>query len=100
MRWVRAIISMAMAGTVIYGFIIGKINWEAFSVIATGSIGWWYYDRSKEKKAIELAQNKKLNELEQKLIELTKSRTEGDQAHDTSRIDTTPTSSSDRRVNS
>lgn len=50
MRWVRPIISIAMAGTVIWGFIVRLIPWTAFSPIAVGAIGWWYYQRDKEKK--------------------------------------------------
>ena len=72
MRWVRAIISIAMAGTVIYGFIIKIVPWEAFAPIAVGAIGWWYYDRGKEKKAETQA---KLDALEAKILELTKGRT-------------------------
>ncbi len=49
-RWVRPIISIAMAGTVIYGFIVQTIPWAAFSPIAVGAIGWWYYQRDREKK--------------------------------------------------
>ena len=49
MRWVRAIISIAMAGAVIWGFLLEKIPWLAFEPIAIGAIGWWYYQRDKEK---------------------------------------------------
>lgn len=51
MRWVRPIISIAMAGTVIYGFIVKMIPWEAFAPIAIGAIGYWYYQRDKSKKS-------------------------------------------------
>lgn len=53
-KWVRPIISMAMAGAVIYGFVVGKIPWEGFSAIATATIGWWFYARSKEKGSSEV----------------------------------------------
>lgn len=51
MRWVRPIISISMAGTVIYGFIVCLIPWAAFAPIAVGAIGWWYYSREKGKRA-------------------------------------------------
>lgn len=50
MRWVRPIISVSMAGTLIYGFIVKQIPWEAFVPIAVSAIGWWYYQRGQEKK--------------------------------------------------
>jgi hypothetical protein len=50
MRWVRALISMAMAGALIWGFAVALIPAETFVPIAAGAIGWWYYDRQKEKK--------------------------------------------------
>jgi len=49
MRWVRPIISVSMAGAIIYGFVVRLIPWEAFTVIATSAIGWWFYQRDKEK---------------------------------------------------
>lgn len=52
MKWVRPVISIAFAGTVIYGFVVGKIPWEAFSPIAVAAIGWWYYRRDQEKKGV------------------------------------------------
>jgi len=49
-KWVRPVISLAMAGTIVYGFIVKMIPWEVFSPIAAAAIGWWYYERDKEKK--------------------------------------------------
>lgn len=51
MRWVRAIISIAMAGGILYGFIVSKITSTDFLITAAVAVGWWYLSRDKEKKA-------------------------------------------------
>ncbi len=48
---VRPLISVAMAGTLIWGFVVGKIEAIIFVPIAAGVVGWWFIERSKEKKA-------------------------------------------------
>ncbi len=50
MRWVRALISIAMAGGIIYGFIADKITPTDFLITAAAAVGWWYASRDKEKK--------------------------------------------------
>lgn len=51
MRWVRAVISLEMANAIIWGFLTGKIETLIFLEIAGACIAWWYWDRTKEKKA-------------------------------------------------
>jgi len=49
MRWVRPIISIAMAGGIIYGFVTKQITPTDFMAVAGGAIAWWYVSRDKEK---------------------------------------------------
>lgn len=51
MRWVRVVISLEMANALIWGFATGKIDTIVFVPIAGGALAWWYWDRTKEKKA-------------------------------------------------
>ncbi len=49
MKWVRPLISIAMVGGLLYGFIVDKITPTDFLGIAIGAIGWWYISRDKSK---------------------------------------------------
>lgn len=51
MKWVRPLISLAFTGSLIYGFVVGKISTELFVPLAGGAIAWWYRDRQKDKQA-------------------------------------------------
>ena len=50
MKWVRPVISLVMAGAVVWGFIKGIIPPQEFLAVAVGCIAWWYYRRDQEKK--------------------------------------------------
>ncbi len=49
MKWVRPGLSIAFAGTCIYGFVIGKVDSKFLEGITLGIIGWWFWAREKEK---------------------------------------------------
>ena len=49
MKWVRPIISVAMAGGIIYGFVVSKITPTDFLVTAAEAVAWWYTSRDKQK---------------------------------------------------
>ena len=46
---VRPIVTLAMAGGILYGFVRGLIGAEAFLAVAGGVIGFWFNQRQETK---------------------------------------------------
>lgn len=47
---IRPLISLIFAAGITYGFIVGKIDAVLYLGVGTGTIAFWFYVRSKEKK--------------------------------------------------
>lgn len=48
---VRPIVTLAMAGTFIWGFVVGKLSPEDFKSLAITTIVWWFSTRDAAKAA-------------------------------------------------
>lgn len=53
---VRALVTLALAGGFIFGFIVlGKISGDVYTTVVSGIIGYWFAARSGEQVAKQLA---------------------------------------------
>ncbi len=46
---VRPTVTLAMAGAVIWGFVVGKIPAEQFTTLAFATVTFWFVSRDNEK---------------------------------------------------
>ena len=49
MKWYRPNITVLLTVTIIVGFLMGKIDSQAFLTFATGLVVWWMKSRDEEK---------------------------------------------------
>ncbi len=45
---VRPVVTFALVGALIYGFVVDKVDPKVFTGIVAGTLAWWFYDRYKK----------------------------------------------------